>query len=110
MFFSGQLVDKPGSVVDDHLSSLAVAYQIKRISTYGRTALYVDLLAADRVYLLRTSPYVAVGSYPTPFTLTTKSGGFVSVALSLGSPPVAVSDCPSRCCPDFPLMTKIGHQ
>lgn len=29
-------------------------------------------------------------------------GGFVSVALSLGSPPVAVSDCHSLCCPDFP--------
>jgi hypothetical protein len=29
-------------------------------------------------------------------------GGIVSVALSLGSPPVAVSDCPSLCCPDFP--------
>lgn len=29
-------------------------------------------------------------------------GGIVSVALSLGLPPVAVSDCPSLCCPDFP--------
>jgi hypothetical protein len=30
-------------------------------------------------------------------------GGFVSVALSLGLPPVAVSNCPILCCPDFPL-------
>ena len=29
-----------------------------------------DLLAADRVYLLHMSPYDAVGSYPTHFTLT----------------------------------------
>src|SRR5438270_869782 len=34
-----------------------------------------------------------------------KRGGFVSVALSLGSPPVAVSDCHSLCCPDFPPST-----
>lgn len=61
-----------------------------------------------------------VGSYPTRFTLTPhllraihKShyglllpekvrGGIVSVALSLGSPPVAASNYPSLCCPDFP--------
>ena len=77
-----------------------------------------DLLAADRVYLLHMSPYDAVGSYPTHFTLTSKylaepnelnlartfkRGGIVSVALSLGSPPVAVSNCRVLCCPDFPL-------
>ena len=31
---------------------------------------YASLLAADRVYLLHMSPYDAVGSYPTHFTLT----------------------------------------
>lgn len=35
-----------------------------------------------------------------PYRLT---GGIVSVALSLGLPPVAVSDCLSLRCPDFPL-------
>ena len=30
-------------------------------------------------------------------------GGIVSVALSLGSPPAAVSGCRILCCPDFPL-------
>lgn len=50
------------------------------------------------------SPLSAVGSYPTRFTLTLyKQSGFVSVALSLGLPPVAVSDCLALCCPDFPL-------
>ena len=34
-----------------------------------------------------------------------RSGGFVSVALSLGSRPVAVSDRPVLRCPDFPLVT-----
>ena len=36
--------------------------------------------------------------------LSEDEGGLVSVALSLESPPVAVSDCPSLCCPDFPRM------
>jgi len=98
-----QSIDKPGSVVDDHLSSSFVAKRIERLSAYGRTVLSVDLLAADRVYLLRMSPCVAVSSYLTPFTLTSYGGGIVSVALSLGSPPVAVSNCHVLCCPDFPL-------
>ena len=51
------------------------------------------------------SPYDAVGSYPTHFTLTL-AGGFVSVALSLGFPPVAVSNCRILYCPDFPLVFK----
>jgi len=51
------------------------------------------------------SPYDAVGSYPTHFTLTL-AGGFVSVALSLGFPPVAVSNCRILRCPDFPLVFK----
>jgi hypothetical protein len=56
--------DKPGSVVDGHLSSTPVAGHIKRLSSRGRTALYATLLAAGRVYLLDTSPYRTVGSYP----------------------------------------------
>ncbi len=39
---------------------------------------------------------------PLPGFLCRRPGGFVSVALSLGSPPVAVSNCPSLRCPDFP--------
>jgi hypothetical protein len=44
------------------------------------------------------------GLLPRSFHLFLKlpRGSFVSVALSLGSPPVAVSDCHSLCCPDFP--------
>ena len=34
--------------------------------------LIADLLAADRVYLLRMSPYVAVSFYLTLFTLTSQ--------------------------------------
>ena len=40
---------------------------------------------------------------PRHFTLTRpKAGGIFSVALSLGSPPVAVSDHPALRCSDFP--------
>lgn len=38
---------------------------------------------------------------PLPYSYTV--GGIVSVALSLESPLVAVSNCPVLCCPDFPL-------
>ena len=78
--------------MDDHLSRRAIADAFKRVSIGERIALYANLLAADRVYILRMSPCAAVGSYPTRFTLTPK-GGFVSVALSLRLPAVAVNNC-----------------
>ena len=64
-----------------------------------------NFLAADRVYLFTVSPQRTVGSYPTHFTLTgafRAPGGIVSMALSLEFPPVAVSNCLSLRCPDFP--------
>jgi len=110
-----QPIDKPGSVVDDHLSSLQIALQIERLAIATSGSLIRGyLLAADRVYLRGMSPCSAVSSYLTPFTLTpllerycaqalVLRSGIVSVALSLGFPPVAVSDCRILCCPDFPL-------
>ncbi len=110
-----QPIDKPGSVVDDHLSSLQIALQIERLAIATSGSLIRGyLLAADRVYLRGMSPCSAVSSYLTPFTLTpllerycarvlVLRSGIVSVALSLGLPPVAVSDCRILCCPDFPL-------
>jgi len=41
-----------------------------RLADDERTLFDVILLAADRVYLLRMSPYVAVSSYLTRFALT----------------------------------------
>ena len=70
--------------------------------------LCANLLAVDRVYLLSTSPWIAVSSYRASriassahqarhsfhlFPREYHKGSFVSVALSLGLPPVAVSDC-----------------
>ena len=54
--FSWQSIDKPGSVVDDHLSSLTVASKIKRVSACERITRYADLLAANRVYPQSMSP------------------------------------------------------
>ena len=67
MFFSGQSIDKPGSVVNDHLSSRIVAYTVERMATYRRVVFYVDLLAAGRVYLYTVSPRHTVSSYLTRF-------------------------------------------
>ena len=63
---------KPGFVEDDHLSRYTIADLLKRVSTSERITLYADLLAADRVYLLHMSPYDAVSSYLTLFTLTSQ--------------------------------------
>lgn len=51
-----------------------------------------------------------MSSYLTPFTLTFNTGGIVSVALSLGSPPVAVSNCHVLRCPDFPPAKEAGDR
>ena len=48
----------------------------------------------------------SAGNKLTRYVVLKVQGGFVSVALSLGSPPVAVSNCPSLCCPDCPLHAK----
>jgi len=52
----------------------------------------------------------AGGLLPRLFTLTpsVKRGGLFSVALSLGLPPVAVSDLPALWCPDFPPPASAG--
>jgi len=49
---------------------------------------------------------------PRLFTLTPQQarGGMFSVALSLGSPPVAVSDHPALWSPDFPPATRFARR
>ncbi|TSC90514.1 MAG: hypothetical protein CEN92_464 [Candidatus Berkelbacteria bacterium Licking1014_96] len=46
--------------------------------------------------------------YVSPLLRLKRRSGLVSVALSLGSPPVAVSDCPALRCSDFPLRRYVG--
>ena len=72
----GQIICKPGSVVNDHLSSLIVAYKVMRFDStcpngplrYSRYRPTCHL-AAGRVYLLDASPRRTVSSYLTRFTL-----------------------------------------
>jgi hypothetical protein len=102
---------KPDSVVDDHLSRTAVANGLKRLVRQSAQAAPLagcfGSLAADGVYLSSPSPASTVSFYLTLFTLTSpKRGGIVSVALSLESPPVAVSNRPALCCPDFPHLLR----
>lgn len=47
------------------------------------------------------------GLLPHSFHPYPLQGGFVSVALSLGLPPVAVSNCLVLRCPDFPLKREL---
>jgi hypothetical protein len=115
----GQINHKPDSVEDNHLSRIHVAMNLKRYIRSNERATRLSAcsshLAADGVYLPSRSPGSAVGSYPTRFTLIPAEcgNGFVSVALSLQSPAVAVSNHPALRCPDFPHPavsgTRLSH-
>ena len=112
-------VRKPGSVPscsylhkgDDHSSRIAVADDLKQSDpeTSGGPPSNVSLfdLAPDGVY--RASDVTArTGELlPHPFTLIchcpqAPTDGLLSVALSLGSPPVPVKNHPVLWSPDFP--------
>jgi hypothetical protein len=97
---------------DDHSSGTAVACRLKRHypRTSGGPPLNVLLfgLAPDGVYHAFSVTRKAVSSYLaiSPLPKAPASGGIFSVALSLGSPPVAVSDHPALRSPDFPPADK----
>ncbi len=58
-------------------------------------------VAADRVYMAGNVSTPSVSSY-LAFPSLPQKRRFISVALSLGSPPAAVSRYPALCCSDFP--------
>ncbi len=101
---------------DDHSSGTAVARCLKR--HYPRTSsgplLNVLLfgLAPDGVYHALSVTGKAVSSYLaiSPLPEVSASGGIFSVALSLGSSPVAVSDHPALRSPDFPPADKFRRR
>ena len=66
-----------------------------------RTLPYLALLRMGFTEL-PTSPPELVSSYLTLSPLPAQAGGLLSVALSLGSPPVPVRDHPALRSPDFP--------
>ena len=97
---------------DDHSSGTAVACCLKRHypRTSGGPPLNVLLfgLAPDGVYHAFPVAREAVSSYLafSPLLKALALGGMFSVALSLGSPPVAVSDHPALWSSDFPPADK----
>jgi len=112
----GEADHKPSSVPcpglpengDDHSSRTAVACCLKR--HYTRT-LSGPLLLFSYLVLLRMGFTMLFRSPGKRWALTspfhpypTESGGIFSVALSLGLPPVVVSDHPALWSSDFPLV------
>jgi len=109
---------KPGSVPrrsyllqgDDHSSRAAVADGFKQpdpgVSDGPSSSTPLFGLAPDGVYRAADVTDGTGELLPHPFTLTrfaeAQTGGLLSVALSLGSPPVPVKDHPALWSPDFP--------
>ena len=95
---------KPSSVVDDHLSRPGVAAQAPAIAgnTAGNRIIPIASctrwgLHHGRVARPWVSSYLAF-----PSLLILADGRYISVALSLESPPPAVSWHPALWCSDFP--------
>jgi len=109
---------KPGSVPcsscprrgGDHSSRTTVADSLKQpdpgVSNGPSSNTPLFGLAPDGVYRAADVTAGTGELLPHPFTLTAPgqapAGGLLSVALSLGSPPVPVKDHPALWSPDFP--------
>ena len=100
---------KPSSVVDDHLSRPGVAARAQAIAKARRAAAYAFIASCIRWGLQHgqvAKPWVS--SYLAFPSLPGSPGRYLSVALSLESPPPAVSRHPALRCSDFP-HTLWGH-
>ena len=102
-----KLVDKPGSVVDDHSSATVVTNCLKRPTRIHRGPRLKDsYLVLLRVGFTIAAPVTsrAVRSYRTisPLPVAEATGGMLSVALSVGSRPPGVTWHLARWSPDFP--------
>ena len=101
-----ELVDKPSSVVDNHSSRRQITLPLKQPTRTldGPPIEFLFGLATSGVYLAMVCYQSCGGLLPHPFTLTHRysMGGLLSVALSRGSPRVAVSHRPALWSPDVP--------
>ena len=63
------MIRKPGSVLANHLSRLAIAHKLERFNQHASAGNLIEthFLATYWVYLSRVSPHGTVGSYPTRF-------------------------------------------
>ncbi len=99
--------------MDDHLSRVVVAGDLERCLPCRN--LRATVLAECFGSLQQTGFTSRTGHPDWLCALTAlvsplpaEAGGIVSVALSLGSPPVAVNNRPALRCPDFPLPRSRG--
>ena len=111
--FGDEQACKPSSVENSHLSGSSVARGLKPRfqGSNGRAALAFIGVASDRVYRPPVSPQGVVSSYLAFPSLPGPYGRrrFISVALSLGSPPVGVTHYPGPECSDFPPRRPKRH-
>ena len=94
---------------DGHFSRTPVARRLKRPNPRARTGRPIALLfglAPGGVCLADAVTRAAGELLPHRFTLTASRRRSVSVALSVGSPPLAVSQHPALRSPDFPPVTR----
>ena len=103
--------DKPGYVVNDHLSNSAVTDRLKRPTwkQSGPDYRFRFGLASSGVYMASPVTRRSVGSYPA-FPPLLENQRYISVALSLESPPPDVIRHPALWSPDFPLPPPFGPE
>ena len=98
-----RLTYKPSSVFDNHLSRIIVANNLKRFSDWRATKMSFSL-ASDGVYITTKVAFGVVSFYLAVPPLHYKIMRYISVALSLESPPLVISQHPALWCSDFPHM------
>ena len=101
-----RLTYKPSSVFDNHLSRIIVANNLKRLSD-RRAAVMSLSLASDGVYITTYVATSVVSFYLAFPPLHYKIMRYISVALSLKSPLLVISQRPALWCSDFPHINAI---
>ena len=105
-----KLTDKPGSVMDSHSSAINVTIYLLRSTRPLRGPRISEVLfdlAPRGVYHTIFVTKNMVGSYPTVSPLPIEIGGFLSVALSIGSHRPGVTWLTALRSPDFPPESMI---
>ena len=120
-YHSSQIIYKPGSVPGTFACSPSLAIYLAPALPPGSSGsyntpstgrLYEDAFPCSRQGLplphvtMRDCGLLPHSFHPYLFNAEASLGGIVSVALSLGSLPAAVSGCRSLRCPDFPPPQK----
>ena len=101
---------KPSSVLCNHLSGVAVAYNFQRFFRASRTS-YSSIRILHQVGFTSTISYHIVGKLLPYLSTLTEKRRYISVALSLKSPLPVISRHSVLWCSDFPhfAMRLLGH-